>query len=72
MSKASATSYNYSAKDTVTVCSSCLCASCWQGMFYCDYYRTAGTVEKTVAELRELNREHPSYYESSIATKVDS
>lgn len=47
----------------VTVCSSCLQASCWQGLFYCDKYQTAGTVEKTVEELRKLGREHPSYWE---------
>ncbi len=48
---------------TVTVCGACLQASCWQGEFYCDDYKTAGTVEKTVAELRALNLEHPSYWE---------
>jgi hypothetical protein len=46
----------------VTVCASCLQASCWQGEFYCDNYKTANVVEKTVAELRELNREHPCYW----------
>lgn len=46
----------------VTVCAACLQASCWQGEFYCDDYKTAGTAEKTVAELRALNLEHPSYW----------
>lgn len=36
----------------VTVCSACLRACCWQGTFMCDAARTAGTVEKTIAELR--------------------
>jgi len=47
----------------VTVCSACLRASCWQGQFYCDEYRTAGTVVKTVAELRAGQYgEHESYW----------
>lgn len=47
---------------TVTVCSACLQASCWQGKFFCDDYGTAGTVEKTVSELRKLNLENPAYW----------
>ena len=47
----------------VTVCDACQQASCWQGIFYCDDYQTAGTVDKTVAELTELGLEHPSYWE---------
>lgn len=46
----------------VTVCDACLQATCWQGEFYCESYKTAGTVEKTVAELRELGLEHPSWW----------
>lgn len=48
---------------TVTVCDACLQASCWQGEFYCDDYKTAGTVEKTVAELKALNLENAEYWE---------
>jgi hypothetical protein len=44
---------------TITVCSACLTAACWHGRFYCEAYRTAGTVEKTEAELRALERESP-------------
>lgn len=47
---------------TVTVCSACLRACCWQGEFYCNDYKTAGTVEKPISELAELSREHPSYW----------
>jgi hypothetical protein len=47
---------------TVTVCDQCLRACCWQGIFYCDDYRNAGTVEKTLAELAALNLEHPHYW----------
>jgi hypothetical protein len=49
---------------TVTVCDHCLQASCWQGLFYCDDYQTAGTVEKTIEELTALGLEHPSYWGS--------
>jgi len=49
-------------KASVTVCDHCLRASCWQGKFYCDRYKDAGTTTKTVAELRELAREDPSYW----------
>ena len=48
----------------VTVCDSCFCASCWNGLFYCDDYIGAGTVDLPVSRLRELNREHPSYYDT--------
>ena len=51
-----------SAGRLVTVCDACLRAACWHGIFMCDEARDAGTVEKTVAELRALKREHSSYY----------
>lgn len=51
--------------EIVTVCDKCLCASCWQGIFYCDDYRDAGIVQKTVAELRSLNLENPDYWKRS-------
>jgi hypothetical protein len=47
---------------TVTVCSKCLTATCWNGIFYCNDFQMAGTVEKTIEELKVLNREHPSYW----------
>ncbi len=50
--------------DVITVCDNCLTASCWLGEFYCEQYKTAGTVEKTVAELKELNLEHSDYWKS--------
>lgn len=46
----------------VTVCDKCLTVSCWRGEFMCFESKEAGTVEKTVKELDELNLEHPSYY----------
>ncbi len=47
---------------TVTVCSECRRACCWQGEFMCDLSSGAGTVEKTIAELSELKRENPDYW----------
>lgn len=52
----------------VTVCSVCLCASCWQGLFMCDYASSAGTTEKTRAELEALDLEHPRFWENQEAT----
>lgn len=49
--------------DMVTVCNSCLTAACWQGQFYCDNYRRAGTTEKSVGELLRLGKESAYYLE---------
>ncbi len=46
----------------ITVCSSCLRASCFQGEFYCEDYRVAGTVEKNIYQLEELNLEDKHYW----------
>lgn len=46
----------------ITACDACKQASCWQGIFFCDKYQSAGTMELTVAELRQLDLEHPSYW----------
>lgn len=46
----------------VTVCNKCLRASCWQGYFYCDDYINAGTVEKRINELKQLNLESSDYW----------
>lgn len=48
----------------ITVCDACLQASCWQGLFYCDKYKTAGIVQKTEAELLTLGLEHSSYWKT--------
>jgi chromosome segregation ATPase len=50
---------------TVTVCDACLCASCWQGAFYCEGAATAGTREMTRDALRTLARESPHYWEET-------
>jgi hypothetical protein len=46
----------------VIVCNSCFQASCFQGFFMCEKAREAGITIKTVAELKELGREHPDYW----------
>ena len=51
----------------VTVCDSCLRACCWQGEFFCgeffcEDYKTAGTIEKAIAELIELGLEHSDWW----------
>jgi hypothetical protein len=54
----------------VTVCSACLRACCWQGTFMCDYAEGAGTVEKTVAELRAgQHGEHEDYWNTTSEGK---
>lgn len=45
----------------IAVCDKCLCASCWNGIFYCEESQNAGIVEKSRKELFALGREHPSY-----------
>lgn len=47
----------------ITVCDTCLRACCWQGAFMCDGARYAGTVDKTVKQLRaERAGEHEDYW----------
>jgi hypothetical protein len=31
--------------DLITVCAACRRQSCWDGTFYCEDYRTAGTID---------------------------
>ncbi len=56
----------------ITVCDACLTAACWLAIFPCEKYRGAGTMEKTVQELHDLNvqypREHHSYWFKSSHT----
>jgi hypothetical protein len=54
----------------VTVCAACLCASCWHGEFMCYEAIGANTVQRTVGELRKLNREHPSAYSVEKVRRV--
>lgn len=46
----------------VVVCSECLRASCWQGVFMCEKSRHADVVEKSVSELEELGLEHSDWW----------
>lgn len=50
--------------ELVTVCDQCLQASCWQGEFYCQEYKTAGTTQMTRKELAKLGRENSDYWMS--------
>lgn len=50
------------ATEPVTVCDQCLQASCWQGIFYCQEYKTAGTITRTRKELAKLGRESSDYW----------
>ena len=49
-------------KKMVEVCDKCLTACCWYGFFMCDDAKTAGTVFKSIDELRELKKEHECYW----------
>lgn len=51
---------------TVTVCSACYRASCWQGYRYCDEARGASTTEATRIELKILDLENPHYWKTRI------
>lgn len=46
----------------VTVCDQCWQACCFQGEFYCDEYRAAGTHQVRVSDLRKLNLESSDYW----------
>lgn len=54
----------------ITVCDSCRCASCWQGKFYCDNARMAGTVDVTLATLMPERGENEEYWFTDPATGV--
>ena len=58
-------------EETITVCSKCLRACCWHGIFYCDeaWEPDTGTVEKTREELEKLGLEHPDYWDFDLRQK---
>jgi len=60
-------------KDTtlITVCSACLRASCWAGEFMCQQSYHAGSVTKTVEELRGLNLESPDQWKKQFCGDFD-
>lgn len=51
------------ATELITICDRCLKASCWQGISYCDDYRTADIMRKTRKELAKLGRESSDYWQ---------
>ena len=46
----------------ITVCSECLKASCWQQVFCCEKFQSAGITRLAESRLRELNREPCDYW----------
>jgi len=47
----------------VIVCDACSRACCWKGEFMCEDARFAGTIKKTIRELKILDLENPCYWE---------
>ena len=47
---------------TITVCSLCRSAACWQGEFMCDAAAAAATLDVPLDLLRREAREHPSWW----------
>ena len=56
---------------TVTVCSSCLRASCWKGIYLCEAARTAKTVNLSVLELAKLGLESSDYWDGTYERAAD-
>lgn len=52
--------------DVITVCDKCFRASCWQGVFLCEESMSAGTVEKTIDELKGLALEHADFWKNEL------
>jgi len=50
----------------ITVCDKCFMASCWQGIFVCEDYYWAGTTQKTIKELKQLDLESPDYWKNEL------
>lgn len=54
----------------ITVCSRCYQASCWQGIFLCDFAYSASTVDRKVSTLIRKqgveHHEHPDYWNSHL------
>ena len=48
--------------DLITVCAACQRATCWQGEFYCDAYKTANIKQMRRGDLAKLALEHPCYW----------
>lgn len=48
--------------DLITVCAACQQATCWQGKFYCDAYKTANIKQMRRGDLAKLALEHPCYW----------
>ena len=49
------------ARELIWVCSECLCACCWAGIFMCQRSKHAGLKKITKREARRLGYEHEDY-----------
>lgn len=54
----------------VTVCAECLTAACWHGQSMCDRSSTADIVQRSVDELRALDREHPDNWSAKRMAEI--
>ena len=46
----------------ITVCSECLTASCWHGIFMCEESEFAGAIELPIWALEKLKLESSDYW----------
>ena len=51
-----------SIKALIWVCDNCNRASCFQGVFVCEEYRSANTTQRPVKDLAKLGLEHSDYW----------
>lgn len=54
----------------VTVCASCLTASCWHGEFMCQKAKTSTTTVYRASELRAAGREHSDNFSREKIRRV--
>ena len=53
----------------VTVCSACGTTACWQGVFYCQEYRTANVRQVPIRQLRRTMLESENYWRRDESVK---
>lgn len=53
-------------EDEIIVCDQCLRACCWYGELMCEDAIVAGTIKKTIKELKKLNSEHSDYWKEQL------
>lgn len=55
-----------SRKTKITVCANCYRASCLQGVFLCEEYRTAKVIRCSLKVLSVMNLEHFDYWREEV------